>query len=918
MFGRLHQAADRRTRRSRHNMAATPPSLTTPPPPPTDHQPFLSPQDYPDIFSFMPPTMPNVTQNASASFGVDGAIPDPPAPPPAQPATANTDNMPPPPQQPSGPSDQTGHDPSPTRENERDESSSDDGEGDSDDDEDERGDMDKSWYSIFEEKREPVEDELRYWKETPEHSASDHAYWQGKAFADLGDPQLRPGEAGRIDFAVDRFNGTREKPNKESVMRSQSMDIGGCTWRLKFYPKGNNTDHLSVYIENVTMQAGEWEATEDFAAPPLPFLSGEKERPRKRRCVAAQVCVVLYNPAEPRQYEYRSDAHQFTKDSPDYGWTRFTHMRRRDLGLRNHFQRAPLLQDDRLAFKAYIRVIDDPTGCLWDHNPSKYGSVVAATGLRPFSRMLPILAADVILLHFRPFQELVFKWQQDQTSAGKFVSWMNILLWKMLSRERSEEYGDSVDCQQSDPVAWLQRAVRYLQEQEGPETAHKLLGKLDDLNGSAVSGGRLQTRTHPSVQVALDALETTLETPALLTLELERQHFEREKREWKRVTNKVDIQEEVTVGNVRYKLFALVTHCGDLSSNNFKTYVRPHGANTVWYGYSSDKVTCMTHKQVMERASGRDEVELDKREKSLFSFGRDRRGMHVFRDDLEVAHVVFYVREDYTEAAFARVTSVDWTPPRYVRNGGTGEETTGNENGSTVVEEKEVPQESNGSRRSIASQTSAYDAGCATPTHWFMDEDGDVVMSESEDDHVEHADDGGKMGKVDSKEPELVHRTMDNLGCAYYHGQMLGSQYHGEGHLITLNGDEYTGSFSHGSKHGAGKLVYASNGDVYEGEWSNGERHGRGKYIEASTGNVFEGTWKHDKKSGKFTLTGTVTEEDKGVCGICYEREMNTAFYDCGHVVACFGCAQQIEDCPVCRRRIVSRLQLFGVKVSLE
>jgi len=45
---------------------------------------------------------------------------------------------------------------------------------------------------------------------------------------------------------------------------------------------------------------------------------------------------------------------------------------------------------------------------------------------------------------------------------------------------------------------------------------------------------------------------------------------------------------------------------------------------------------------------------------------------------------------------------------------------------------------------------------------------------------------------------------------------------------------------------------------------------------------------------------------------------MNTAFYECGHVVACKECAAQIEDCPVCRKRVLARLELYGVKVSME
>lgn len=62
-------------------------------------------------------------------------------------------------------------------------------------------------------------------------------------------------------------------------------------------------------------------------------------------------------------------------------------------------------------------------------------------------------------------------------------------------------------------------------------------------------------------------------------------------------------------------------------------------------------------------------------------------------------------------------------------------------------------------------------------------------------------------------------------------------------------------------------------------------RHDHGKYVEVGTGDAPYDTWKHEKKSRTFTLTSTVTGEDTGVYGICYEQEMETARIGCGYVV---------------------------------
>ena len=159
--------------------------------------------------------------------------------------------------------------------------------------------------------------------------------------------------------------------------------------------------------------------------------------------------------------------------------------------------------------------------------------------------------------------------------------------------------------------------------------------------------------------------------------------------------------------------------------------------------------------------------------------------------------------------------------------------------------------------------------------------------------------------------------TKDWLGQSYYEGHFNDKgQYHGGGHLIATNGDEYLGEFRENLYSGYGKLIYALTGNIYEGEFKNGVPEGRGKLTEAaSTGNVYTGGFKDGKKHGEFTLTGNVTDEDQSCCHICYDKDITTAFYDCGHVVACRDCAAQIDTCPVCRRRVVARLQLYGVRV---
>lgn len=180
--------------------------------------------------------------------------------------------------------------------------------------------------------------------------------------------------------------------------------------------------------------------------------------------------------------------------------------------------------------------------------------------------------------------------------------------------------------------------------------------------------------------------------------------------------------------------------------------------------------------------------------------------------------------------------------------------------------------------------------------------------------------DPGEQIELDAMETDdfslLEKGTSSWLGRCHYDGEWWFGKYHGGGHHIDTNGDEYLGRFENGLKHGYGKMTYSGSGDVYDGEWAHGQHHGPGKLTEFATGNVFEGNWVEGKKRGAFVLRGTVTEEDKAFCKICYVSDLSTAFAPCGHVITCQSCAAQVNICPTCRRPIQSRLQLYGVGLS--
>lgn len=50
---------------------------------------------------------------------------------------------------------------------------------------------------------------------------------------------------------------------------------------------------------------------------------------------------------------------------------------------------------------------------------------------------------------------------------------------------------------------------------------------------------------------------------------------------------------------------------------------------------------------------------------------------------------------------------------------------------------------------------------------------------------------------------------------------------------------------------------------------------------------------------------------DSKLCKICYTCEYNTAFFPCGHVVACAKCASSVTKCPMCRKPFESIMRVY-------
>lgn len=567
-------------------------------------------------------------------------------------------------------------------------------------DEDEYEDeaMTDAWRPIAEDTSEPHQDEIEYAALKGEHSAEEIEYWAGMTFEELDDPQLVPGESGRIDWLIEGFNGTQESPNTETVMRSPIVNIGGYDWQIKLYPRGYKCNYLSVYIENVTMKQSDWQREEEIEKPPFPVLPGAS-RPMKRRSVAVQIGVLMFNPDERRTNHFQRDAHQYHKSpsatssirgSTDYGWPRFTDERLHSFHLRKHGERKAILRNDKLAFSAYIRIVQDPTGSRWDHVDKSFQTTLSKTGLSLLAgrgnRLTASLAASIPLMHYRAFRDILSdvarKWHEardlhckmcaltwdvsDKPDVVAVLEEYYPLLAQMLHRNPpSEGLGPLLLDGDQDVVVFTRRlCLKFLstsQHWDGVvDLADKLLKEIGgwEPRAAAVGRNRLSTCEFPSIQQAVRA-KGALNTTALLPLELERRTFLKDTtRKWQKNIARVDIEERIMVQSyhtsertgdvhtVPYYLYAFVTHIGnDLAAEDYAVYVRPRGPDGIWYCYKAGSVEAMTHKQAVGaycgRSVGQDVSAGDARPSAVLGPSTTNNP-----PSYEVAYLVYYVRED--------------------------------------------------------------------------------------------------------------------------------------------------------------------------------------------------------------------------------------------------------------------------------
>ncbi|KAL9601645.1 MAG: hypothetical protein Q9219_002365 [cf. Caloplaca sp. 3 TL-2023] len=312
------------------------------------------------------------------------------------------------------------------------------------------------WADFVEDTSQPSERELQMIEqEGGEIDARDHSHWEAMTYETLEDPEYVPLESGRIIWTVKPINGTPENPNREKILRSPTILVGGFYWNIKYFPRGNEgTEHMSVYLECSPKTPHALKAEDDpgpssadqRSAPAISSPVGESiaaaaqgvsqtndgafESPSQAQNaeganteastasgnsqweVAAQMGCIVYNPNEPRVNAFRKCSHRFNSDDADWGWTRF-HGPWETIHRRQRNERQALLRNDTLVFCAYIRTVRDDTKNLWYHAPKhrpsweSYKRIGVKSLASASSKDSNLVAAVSCWLHIKPVVNLI-------------------------------------------------------------------------------------------------------------------------------------------------------------------------------------------------------------------------------------------------------------------------------------------------------------------------------------------------------------------------------------------------------------------------------------------------------------------------------------------------------------------------------
>lgn len=441
-------------------------------------------------------------------------------------------------------------------------------------------------------------------------------------------------EAESEAYSTWHIENWRNLPRKE---HSPVFEIGGFPWRILFFPFGNNCEYASLYLEH-----GFEEVPEDWYA-----------------CV--QFTLVLWNKNDPTIYTSHTATHRFTAEDSDWGFTRFTEVRK--LFAPWEGKDRPLVEGQEAMLTTYVRVMKDPTGVLW-HNFTNYDSkkVTGMVGLKNQGATCYLNSLLQSLYFTNAFRKAVYQIPTDDEATKTNSAYTLQRLFYYLQTSDL-----SVSTQElTASFGWDSRQI--FEQQDVQELSRVLMDKLEEKMKGTIAERALpdlfvgKSKTYIScinvdfessriedywdIQLNVRGSKTlhdsfmdyiqveTLEGenkydagepyklqdakkgvifesfPPVLHLQLKRFEYDMHRDAMMKVNDRHEFPEEFDAApylsdnadkseSWEYQLTGVLVHSGDFNAGHYYAFLRPH-ANGPFYKFDDDRVTRSTTKETFE------------------------------------------------------------------------------------------------------------------------------------------------------------------------------------------------------------------------------------------------------------------------------------------------------------------------------
>ncbi|KAI4116187.1 MAG: hypothetical protein LQ345_003350 [Seirophora villosa] len=280
--------------------------------------------------------------------------------------------------------------------------------------------------------------------EPTEPLANDYAGMRERVLPKL--PDLEPEFETTYTWHIENYRNLTRKE------RGPKFECGGHPWRILLFPFGNNVEYASLYLE---------QAHED------------EDKPKEGWYSCVQFTLVMWNKNNPSIYSCHTANHRFNAEESDWGFTRFSELRKMFAAQWDGAGR-PMVEHDAVNVTAYVRIYKDPTGVLW-HSFENYNSKkeTGMVGLKNQGATCYLNSLLQSLYFTNAFRKAIYRIPTEHETEKKNSAWALQRLFYLL--QTSE---DAVSTQElTHSFGWETRHI--FEQQDVQELSRILMDRME-------------------------------------------------------------------------------------------------------------------------------------------------------------------------------------------------------------------------------------------------------------------------------------------------------------------------------------------------------------------------------------------------------------------------------------------------------